>query len=258
VDKLIGGLPLYGGQPTHHGSSTTTTREGGSVGSFYLIKTDGIFNSQEEINAYRDKNGNLIQPNASPGDIRFVDANGDGMISDEDKQYCGSAFPKFSYGFGFNGRWKGFDLNMFFQGTVGNKIYNGLRMDLDGMNLEFNYSKATLNAWTPEHHTDFPRAVIDDPNYNTRVSDRFLESGTYLRMRSLQLGYTLPTALLHRVGADGLRAYVSFDNLFTITGYKGYNPDIGRSSSILDRGVDFGHVEYPLARTATIGVQLNF
>ncbi|WP_298739964.1 TonB-dependent receptor [uncultured Chitinophaga sp.] len=258
VDKLLGGLPLYGGQPTHHGSSTTTTREGGSVGAFYLIKTDGIFNSQEEIEAYRDKDGDLIQPNASPGDIRFVDANGDGIISDEDKQYCGSAFPKFSYGLGFNARWKGFDLNMFFQGTVGNKIYNGLRMDLDGMNLEFNYSKATLNAWTPERHTDFPRAVIDDPNYNTRVSDRFLESGTYLRMRSLQLGYALPGALLRRVGVDGLRAYVSFDNLFTITGYDGYNPDIGRGSSILDRGVDFGHVEYPLTRTATIGVQLNF
>jgi TonB-linked SusC/RagA family outer membrane protein len=258
VDKLIGGLPLYGGQPTHHGSSTTTTREGGAVGAFYLIKTDGIFNSQEEIDAHRDKNGQLIQPNASPGDIRFVDANGDGIISDEDKQLDGSAFPKFAFGLGFNAQWNGFDFNMFFQGTYGNKIYNGLRMDLDGMNLEFNYSKATLNAWTPQNHTDFPRAVIDDPNYNTRVSDRFLENGSYIRLRSLQLGYTLPGALLKRVGVDGLRAYLSFDNLFTITGYDGYNPDLGRTASILDRGVDYGHVGYPLSRTATFGVQLNF
>lgn len=258
VDRLIGGLPLYGGQPTHHGSSTTTTREGGSVGAFYLIKTDGIFNSQEEIEAHRDKNGQLIQPNASPGDIRFVDANGDGMISDEDKQLCGSAFPKFSYGLGFNAQWNGLDLALFFQGTQGNKIYNGLRMDMDGMNLEFNYSKATLNAWTPQNQSDFPRAVIDDPNYNTRVSDRFLENGSYLRLRSLQLGYTLPSVWLRKIGADGLRAYVSFDNLFTITGYDGYNPDLGRTLSILDRGVDYGHVGYPLARTATFGVQLHF
>jgi len=259
VEQLgTGGQIIVRGQPTHHGSGTTTTKVGGEVGAFYLIKTDGIFNSEEEVQAHVDKNGSLIQPNARPGDIRFVDANGDGQISDADKVYCGSPFPDFTYGLGVNGQWKNLDFTVFFQGTYGNKIYNGLRMDLDGMNLEFNYSRATLNAWTPENHTNFPRAVINDPNYNTRVSDRFLENGSYLRLRSLQVGYTIPGDVMQKLSLSSFRAYVSFDNLFTITSYKGYNPDLGRTGNILDRGVDYGHVGYPLARTATVGVQLGF
>ncbi|QEC52422.1 TonB-linked SusC/RagA family outer membrane protein [Anseongella ginsenosidimutans] len=258
VERLgTGTQQIFGGQPTHHGSSTTLTQAGGEVGAFYLVKTDGIFNSEEEVQAH-SKNGTLIQPNASPGDIRFVDANGDGSISDEDRVHAGSAFPDFTYGLGFNAQWRNFDLGLFFQGTQGNMIYNGFRQDIDGMNLEINYSKATLNAWTPENHTDFPRAVINDPNYNTRTSDRFLEDGSYLRLKSLQLGYLFPAQALERIGAGSLRVYLSFDNLFTITGYDGYNPDLGRTGSILNRGVDYGHVAYPLARTANLGVQLQF
>lgn len=258
VERLgTGTQQIFGGQPTHHGASTTLTQAGGEVGAFYLIKTDGIFNSDEEVQAH-SKDGALIQPNASPGDIRFVDANGDGTISDEDRVHAGSPFPDFTYGLGFNARWGNFDLGLFFQGTQGNKIYNGFRQDIDGMNLEINYSKETLRAWTPENHTDFPRAVINDPNYNTRTSDRFLEDGSYLRLKSLQLGYLFPSGTLERVGAGSLRVYLSFDNLFTITGYDGYNPDLGRTGSILNRGVDYGHVAYPLARTANLGIQLQF
>jgi hypothetical protein len=152
-----------------------------------------------------------------------------------------------------------FDLNLFLQGTSGNKIYNGLRQDLEGMNLEFNYSTATLNAWTPENpNTDVPRAVINDPNFNDRTSSRFLENGSYMRLKTLQVGYSLPDAVKTKLGLTTVRIYVSADNLFTITDYTGYNPDIGRGGSILDRGVDFGHVGYPLARTLSAGVQMTF
>jgi TonB-linked SusC/RagA family outer membrane protein len=258
VDNLgTGSQQIFGGQPTHHGSSATVTQAGLPVGAFYLIKTDGIFNSEQEVAAH-SKEGKLIQPNAKPGDIRFVDYNNDGQISQSDRQYLGSPTPDFNYGFGGNIKWKALDLNLFFQGTQGNKIYNGLRQDLESMNLNFNYAKSTLNAWTPANHTDFPRAVINDPNLNSQTSDRFLENGSYLRFRTLQLGYTLPETALQAAKISSCRLYLSFDNLFTITDYKGYNPDLGRTGSVLDRGVDFGHAAYPLARTSMVGVQLSF
>lgn len=256
IELGTGSQQIFGGQPTHHGASTTLTEAGGPISAFYLIQAVGIFNSQEEIDNY-NKGGQPIQPNAAPGDIKFFDANGDGRISDEDKVYLGSPFPEFEYGFGVNASLANFDLNMFFQGTHGNKIYNGLRQDLESMSLEFNYSKSTLNAWTPQNHSNIPRAVINDPNYNDRTSSRFLESGSYLRMKTLQLGYTFSENLSKRISISSLRAYISADNLFTITKYTGYNPDIGRTGSIFDRGVDFGHVSYPLARTVSVGVQLS-
>ncbi|TPG72316.1 SusC/RagA family TonB-linked outer membrane protein [Hymenobacter nivis] len=264
VDFLgTGTQQIFGGQPTHHGASATVTQAGGPIGAFYLIKTDGIFNSQDEVNAH-SRDGKLIQPSAKPGDVRFVDANGDGQIDQNDRQYCGSPTPNFTYGFGTNMGWKNFDLSLFFQGTQGNKIYNGAREDLEGMNLEFNYSPATLNAWTPDNHTNFPRAVINDPNLNSQTSDRFLENGSYLRLRTLQLGYTLSKNLLTSAKISACRFYVSFDNLFTITQYTGFNPDLGRYNAgspgggILDRGVDFPHVAYPLARNSLLGVQVSF
>lgn len=258
-----GSQQIFGGQPTHHGASATVTQAGLPVGAFYLIKDLGLFQSQEEINAYT-KNGQLIQPNAKPGDIKFEDANGDGVIDQNDRVYAGSPTPKFSFGFGGNASWKNFDLAVFFQGTQGNKIYNGFRQDLESMSLEENYAKSTLNAWTPTNtNTDMPRAVINDPNYNSQTSTRFLENGSYLRFKTLQFGYTLPKASLDRAGITNCRFYLSFDNLFTITGYKGFNPDIGRVDtglpySVLDRGVDFGHVAYPLPRTSMLGVQVSF
>ncbi len=251
-----GSQQIFGGQPTHHGASSTLTEAGGPITAFYLIKADGIFNSQDEINAY-NKNGTLIQPNAAPGDIKFQDTNGDGQISDEDKVYAGSPFPSFEYGFGITASYQHFDLNAIFQGTHGNKIYNGLRQDLESMSLEFNYSTTTLNAWTPDKHTDVPRAVINDPNFNDRTSTRFLESGSYLRMKTLQIGYTIGDPLKNKLKISALRAYVSADNLFTITNYTGFNPDLGRTGSIFDRGVDFGHVAYPIARTLSVGLQLT-
>ena len=258
VDKLgTGTQQISGGQPVHQGNQATVTQAGYPVGSFYLIEDAGIFNSQEEINAYT-KDGVLIQKNAKPGDIKFVDFNNDGKIDQNDRQFFGSPTPKFAYGFGGNITWKGIDLNIYFQGTYGNKIYNGLRQDLEGMNVNINWSKTTLNAWTPENHTDFPRAVINDPNSNSQTSSRFLEDGSYLRLKTLQVGYTLPKDILTQIKISNCRIYLSVDNLLTFTKYSGLNPDLGRSGSILDRGVDFGHVAYPLSRTAMIGAQISF
>ena len=252
-----GSQQIFGGQPTHHGASSTLTEAGGSIGSFYLIKDIGIFNSQAEINSYVNKDGKLIQPNAAPGDVKFQDTNGDGQINDNDKVNAGSPFPNFEYGFGVNASMYGFDIAMFFQGTQGNKIYNGLRQDLESTNLDFNYSQSMLNAWTPTNHSNIPRAVTSDPNFNNRTSTRFLEDGSYLRMKTLQIGYTLKDALAKKIKITSLRVYASADNLFTITNYTGFNPDLGRTGSIFDRGVDFGHVAYPLARTISLGVQLT-
>ncbi|HEX8328935.1 MAG TPA: TonB-dependent receptor [Hymenobacter sp.] len=263
VDKLSSGSQqLTASSPTFQSAPATVGQAGLPLGAFYLIKANGIFQSQEEVDAH-NKNGVKIQPNAKPGDIRFVDYNGDGQISAADRQLLGDPTPKFSYGFGSNLAWKGLDLSFYFQGTYGNKIYNGVRQDLEGMNLEQNYGAATLNAWTPENrNTDVPRAVINDPNGNAQTSSRFLESGSYLRLRTLQLGYTIPSAAVSALKVSSLRVYVSADNLFTLTDYSGYDPDLGRQSNdnleILNRGVDRGYGIYPLSRTAVAGVQLSF
>jgi TonB-linked SusC/RagA family outer membrane protein len=258
VDRLgTGTQQIYGGQPVHQGNQATVTQAGYPVGSFYLIKADGIFNSQEEVNAH-NKNGNLIQPQAKPGDIRFIDKNDDGKIDQNDRQYMGSPTPKFSFGFGGNINWKGFDLNIYFQGTYKNKIYNGLRQDLEGMNININWAKSTLDAWTSDNHSDIPRAIITDPNGNDQTSSRFLEDGSYLRFKTLQLGYAIPQGLLSHLKVSSCRIYISMDNLVTFTKYTGLNPDLGRTGSILDRGVDFGHVAYPLSRTSMVGVQVTF
>ena len=257
VQLGTGSQQIFGGQPTHHGASATVTQAGLPVGAFYLIKTDGLFNSAEEVQAYA-KDGKPIQPNASPGDVKFVDYNNDGQIDENDRQFLGSPNPDFTFGLGGNAQWKNFDLSLYFQGTYGNKIYNGLRQDLEGMNLEYNYASTTLNAWTPENpNTEMPRAVINDPNQNARTSGRFLEDGSYLRLKTLQIGYSLPENILESIHVKKSRIYLSADNVFTITDYSGYNPDIGRAGSVLDRGVDFGHIAYPLSKTYMIGIDIS-
>lgn len=257
IELGTGTQQIFGGVPTLHAASTTLAQAGGEVGVFYLRKMIGIFQSEEEVQAH-SKDGKLIQPNAKPGDVKFLDANGDGVINDQDRVNCGSPFPDLEFGFGFNAQMHGFDLSVYFQGVAGNKIYNGMRHELEGMNLEQNYSKATLGAWTPENNsTKMPRAVINDPNYNSYSSSRYLENGSYLRLKTLQVGYNFDKTLIRKIWLNGLRAYVSSDNLFTITGYSGSNPDLGGSGDILNRGVDFSRGSYPLARTISFGIQLS-
>lgn len=234
---------------------TTRTLAGYPIGGFWLIPTNGLFQSGEEVAAYT-KDGELIQPNAKPGDIRFVDTNNDGKITDDDRVYAGSPFPKLTMGLNFNAAYKGFDVLVGMQGVFGNKIYNATRLELEGVNKGTNFMTSTLDYWTPENPgASHPRLVWDDPNQNTRPSsDRFLEDGSFFRLRNLQVGYTLPTSWFNN-SIQKLRVYANAENLFTITKYSGYSPDIN-SGSATSRGFD--NFVYPANRIFMLGLNLTF
>ncbi|MFV0269430.1 MAG: SusC/RagA family TonB-linked outer membrane protein, partial [Draconibacterium sp.] len=253
-------LSIWAGKPYHLADNTTLTKKGNEIASFYLIKTDGIFNSEEEVESYTFTNNAgetmLIQPNAVPGDIRFVDANGDGKINADDRVYCGSAMPKMTYGLNLSMEYRNFDLTCFLQGVYGNKIFNGSAYSLEGLPNFTNMSSKLLNAWRPDNHSNIPRVTRQDTNGNGRTqSDRFLQDGTYLRMKNLQVGYRLPERLKKIIFTEQARIYISAQNLFTLTSYEGFDPDVA-NDGLLNRGVDNG--VYPSARTYLVGVQLTF
>lgn len=230
------------------------TKVGYEPGAFFLPTANGIFQNQAEIDAH-SIDGSLIQPDAAPGDIRFVDANNDGVINSDDATYQGTAIPKVEYSLSLNADYKGFDFNVFFQGVGGNKIYNGNGFEMLGMDSGRNFRTETLNAWTPSNtNTDMPRAVLGDPNQNTRASTRFLESGAYLRVKTIQFGYTIPSQVLENVQLNKFRVYLTGQNLFTITNYNGLDPEVG--GSILSRGIDRNL--YPKYKSIIFGVQLQF
>ena len=234
----------------------TETRVGQPIGGFYLYRTDGIFQNMNEVNAHVNKNGELIQPNAQPGDIRFKDLNGDGKINDADKEYCGSGIPSLEVNLNLSANYKGFDFSAVIGSAWNYKLYNGNKYFYEGMNSKSNMLKSTLDAWTPQNtNTNVPRAVYQDPNGNMKESDRFLENGDFIRLRQVQLGYTLPKSLLQHMHLDKLRFYVSGENLFTITGYNGIDPEFSRTS-VLNTGID--NLIYPFTRSFTVGAQLTF
>lgn len=234
----------------------TQTKVGKPIGAFYLYKTDGIFQSMEEINQYVNNEGELLQPEAKPGDIKFLDMNNDGTIDEDDKVYCGSGIPALEANLNFSADYKGFDLSLVLGSAWNYKLYNGNKYFYEGMNSSSNMLKSTLNAWTPTNtDTDVPRAIYQDPNGNTRESDRFLENGNFVRLRQLQLGYTLPSSLTKKVYIEKLRFYVSGENLFTITAYDGIDPEFSRSN-VLNTGID--KLIYPFTRSFTVGAQLTF
>lgn len=231
-------------------------KEGRPISGFYLYQADGIFQSMDEINSYKNQNGNLLQPNAKPGDIRFKDMNGDGIIDEDDKTYSGTGIPKLEANLNFSAAYKGFDLSFSLGSAWGNKLFNGNRYYYESMKTPTNMFASTLKAWTTTNtNTDMPRAVYNDPNQNSRESTRFLEKGNFVRMRQAQIGYSLPTELLKKIFIEKLRFYVSGDNLFTLTKYKGEDPEFSRSSPI-DTGVD--SFIFPFTRSFTVGLQLTF
>lgn len=233
----------------------TQTRVGKEIGAFYLYEVMGIFSSDAEAAAYVNKDGDRLQPDAVAGDIQFRDTNGDGVIDEDDKTYQGSGFPKVEYGFNISAGYKSFDLTLFLQGVGSNKIYNGNRFELEGMDAGRNFLASALNAWTSSNtHTSMPRAVLGDPNANARESTRFLENGSYLRMKMFQIGYTLPAHLLNKISINKLRVYVGAQNLFTITKYTGLDPEIGRFS-VLNTGVD--RMVYPQNKSWITGLQVS-
>lgn len=243
------------GGAIHGGTYTSKTLAGYPIGGFWLIPVDGYFNSVEEVQAYQ-KDGVLIQPSAEPGDIRFKDTNNDGTINDEDRVYCGSPFPKFTYSINGNLTYKQVDFSIGFQGVTGNKIYNATRLQLDDVTRGTNYLASTLDYWTPENkNASHPRLIWTDPNRNARSeSNRYLENGSYFRLRNIQLGYTFPSSLFNGF-IQKARVYFNAENLFTITSYSGYTPDVN-SSNVYSRGFD--EFIYPSNRTFMVGLNVTF
>ncbi|HEX6432160.1 MAG TPA: TonB-dependent receptor [Niastella sp.] len=232
-------------------------RVGDPLNSFFVIPTAGLFKSQDEVNDYRNKAGNLIQPNAKPGDLKFVDVSGNGKIDDSDRVVSKGAYPNFTYGFSFNASYKNFDLNIFVQGVHGNKIFNGLKylaMQAGVSGQNYNMLEDVKNAWTPDNpNASIPRLSLSDPNGNFgTTSDWYLENGSYTRIKNVTLGYTLPGTLTKRVGLNTLRVYVTANNLITITDYSGFDPEIGMNTNGIDTG------RYPQARSVFVGVNVNF
>ncbi|MEO5563538.1 MAG: TonB-dependent receptor [Chitinophagaceae bacterium] len=231
----------------------TRTQVGQPYNAFFGYKSAGVFQTQAEIDAYKDKNGTLIQPTAKPGDFRWLDLNGDGKITSDnlDKTFLGSSLPKYTFGFTLNIDYKQFDFMVFLQGTAGSKIFQGLRR-LDIGNA--NYQTRILGRWTGSGTTnEYPRLTASDPNGNyNKMSDYYLENGDYTRVKLIQLGFSLPERLIQKIHASRVRIYVTAENLFTLTGYTGYDPEIGGQVFGLDRGV------YPQARSIIGGVQLQF
>lgn len=246
VDFLSGGASI---QSTNF--PITRTQVGQPVNSFYGFKTNGIFQNQAEIDNYVSSNGTIIQPNAQPGDFKWVDMDDDGDIDSDDRGFLGSSLPKFTFGFSLNLDYKNFDFFMFCQGASGNKIFQGLRR-LDIVNA--NYQTAALGRWVGEGTSNtHPRLTTNDTNNNfSNPSDFYLEDGDYLRLKTIQIGYSLPESVLDKLGIDKLRVYYTAENLLTFTKYSGYDPEIGGGIFGIDRGY------YPQAVTNQLGINLQF
>ncbi|RAJ93219.1 TonB-linked SusC/RagA family outer membrane protein [Larkinella arboricola] len=240
--------------------SVTRTKVGHPISSFYGFVIDGIFQSQEEADAHPTQGGDRALYN-KPGRFKFRDVNGDGAIDDSDQTFIGSPHPKFTYGLNLSAQYKGFDLALFFQGVSGNDLYNYQKWRTDFQNFTGNRSVRILDSWTPENRD----AVLPQINslaagYESQASTYFIEKGSYLRGKNLQIGYTLPTTLVNKVKVDRLRVYVQGTNFFTSTNYSGLDPEVNLANygggADRDIGVDRG--VYPLARTFTVGLSLTF
>ncbi len=269
VLSLGEGQPYVESIPQARVSGTSRTAENRPISEFYGWKTDGIFQSQAEVNAYTNKEGALVQPNARPGDFRFVDVSGDGNISDDDKTDIGSPHPDFTYGLNFNLQYKAFDLTVFLQGSQGNKLFNinkySTHQPLGFDNVE---AGVVYNAWTPGNGSNTqPVMTISDPNNNYRASDWYVEDGSYFRFKNVQLGYNLPPSVLSAVGMTQCRIYIAAQNLFTFTPYSGLDPELGVISQNLQgsgnagtrqrlMGVD--SYNFPQSRTFQLGVSVKF
>ncbi|MGA0557950.1 SusC/RagA family TonB-linked outer membrane protein [Larkinella sp. VNQ87] len=231
----------------------TITRKGQPLGAFYGYVTQGIFQSASEIaDAPTQPN------NPQPGDIRFADLNNDGVIDANDRTVIGNPNPDFFAGLTNTFTYKGFELSFLFQGSFGNDIYNQNRQSIEGMADPFNQTTRVLNRWRPDNtNTNMPRAVRYDPNQNNRFSTRFVESGTYTRLKNLTLAYNLPAKPLQRAKISNARVYLTGQNLLTFTNYTGYDPEVSADPfSSVGFGRDYG--VYPQARTFTAGITLNF
>jgi len=241
------------------------TEEGRSFGDFYLIRTNGIFQNWDEVYAHTITTtdvitglpvSKMIQPKAKPGDIRYTDANQDGKIDNGDREYIGSPFPNIELGLNLSFEYKNFDVSMFFTGVFGNLIYNNTKFWLERMDETTNLPKS-LVPWTPENHsTTTPRALMGPNDNILAYSDRWIEKGDYIRLKNLQIGYNFPKTLLKQTKLiDSCRLFAGAQNLLTITGYSGYDPEIS-GGDVFGKGNDDGH--FPPVTSMNIGLQISF
>lgn len=246
VEYLDGGVGFQASS-----SPITRTAVGYAFNSFYGYDMLGIFQTSEEVQAHTSTDGSVIQPNAQPGDVIWADLNDDGQITDEDRMFIGSPIPDWSFGLSLRANYKEWDFMMMVQGVAGNQIFQGLRR-LDIANS--NYQKDALGRWTGAGSTNsYPRLSDNDPNQNfSRPSELYLEDGDYIRVKNIQLGYTLPLSIVSNIGMKKARVYVMAENLFTFTKYTGYDPEIGGGVMSIDRGI------YPQARSYMVGVNVTF
>jgi TonB-linked SusC/RagA family outer membrane protein len=259
VTKLFDGNFLASRTYGRPNQEISRTFEGQPLATFFGWRTDGLYQTVEEVN--NDPNisndprrtAGLIQP----GDVRFVDLNGDGIIDDEDREILGSPHPVATYGLNANAQWKGFDLTLFFLGAAGVDIFNADRMQGIDPTYPFNMYAEVENRWNGQGTSnEIPRMTNNRDNLNHRASDLFIESGDFFRLKNLTLGYTLPTTLTQKIKIRNVRVYATGQNVFTITNYSGIDPELGYVDGNLQINVDYA--QYPQARTFIFGVNLGF
>jgi TonB-linked SusC/RagA family outer membrane protein len=259
VTKLAEGVKDIeaGGDQDFGAYNITNTAVGQPIQSFYGWVVEGIFQNAAEVSGHATQTGGT-----APGDLKFKDTNKDGVINNDDRQFLGTFIPKMTYALNLGANYKNFDLSIFFQGVQGNKIFNATRVITEGMVRFFNAGTQVLNAWTPSNtNTNIPRAISSDPNQNARPSTRFLENGSYLRLKNVMLGYNLPETSLQSLTKGVLknfRIYISAQNILTFTDYSGFDPEVGNRTpnSSLTNGIDFA--VYPQPKAYQVGIQANF
>ena len=244
IVSLNSDTPLY--QNETGGAYITMQKNGKPINVFYGYVADGIFQTQEEVD-----NHAFQENSTAPGDIRFKDLNNDGVINEEDRTIIGNPNPDWLFSMTNNFYFKGFDLTVFLQGVTGNEIFNAVGIGNEGMASAHNQTASVKYRWTGYGtSTSMPRAVYGDPNHNARISDRFVENGSYLRVKNITLGYTFPKTLLKKANIDSARIFLSCENALTLTNYSGFDPEVGIN------GIDWNI--YPLSRTFSLGLNFNF
>ncbi len=257
ITSLGVGRP-FNGQGIRGGQTLVRYDAGQAFGAFYGYVADGIIQKQDELAALNAKSptGFYQSSGTAPGDIKFKDLNGDGVVNENDRGFIGNPNPKFTYGLNNTFTFKGFDLNVFLQGSQGNDVYNLNRYYLEGgLAAATNAGTIALDRWTGPGTSNYvPRAVSNDPNENNRISSHYVENGSYMRIKLLTLGYTLPAGLLSTLHSQRVRLYVTAQNLLTVTKYTGFDPELGNQGNSfgVDRGI------YPQSRVFLAGINLGF
>ncbi len=254
IEKLVHGESVTDGNHQRL-DMLTTTMEGETAGTFYGYVTDGIFQNLTEINSHSDEQGNLLQAQAEPGDFRFLDINNDGILNDNDKRVIGNPEPDFTYGINGYMSYKGIDLSLLFTGSYGNDVLNAIKPYSATGEGYYNSEKGLLErGWNGENSTNTqPVIKAVDQNQNFRYSDYYIEDGSYIRLKNVQLAYNFPERILAPIKIKKAKIYISAENVYTFTPFSGLDPDMGGRPTV--RGIDWGH--YPLPKRFTIGLKLT-